>query len=199
MFIPANENNVAITGNISSVEIRNGANGPFGHINIAVDDSYQKPSQNNQKPEWVERTYFITVVLNDGFFKKVPSPQKGDRISVEGKLIIEKWQDKNTNVERSATKVKVIRVKAHISKQERDHAKQLGWYGNAQPQQQGGYAPQQPQQQGGFAQQQPQQQPQQQGGFAQQQGGYAPQQPQQQGGFAPQQPQQQGGFAPHRN
>ncbi len=168
MFIPANENIVRQTGNISSVDVKNGQNGPYGSINIAIDDSYMKPGKNGQQAQRIERTYFITTVLNDGFFKIVPYPQVGDRISIEGKLIVEKWQDKQTGADRTAQKVKVLRVKSHISKQEREQAKSMGWCGNSNvSQQQGGFASQQ---QGGFASQQ-------QGGFAsQQQGGFTPQQ-----------------------
>jgi single-stranded DNA-binding protein len=153
MLMPSNENTVRFTGNISNLDIKNGAHGPFGSFNIAIDDSYTKPGKNGQQPEFVEKTHFIPCVVSDGFFKKVPNPEKGARISIEGKVIVEHWKDKQSGAERSAIKVKVIRVKAYISPSERNQAKQMGWYGKANAPQ-GGYNNNAPQ--GGFNNNSPQ-------------------------------------------
>ena len=181
-------NHVIIAGNISDVRIQNGQHGQFGSISVAVDDGYFKKGENNQQGEWIDRTHFVECNVNANFLKKLKSnPGKGDMISIEGKLTLDKWTDKTSGQERSALKVTASDVVGYIPKVGvvamkaacGNNNQSLGGGGyqqNNQQQNGGGY--QQPQQQNGGGYQQPQKSNQQQnggGGYQQNSGGYQPQ------------------------
>ncbi|WP_288987956.1 single-stranded DNA-binding protein [uncultured Pseudoalteromonas sp.] len=189
-------NEITLGGRVSAVDIKASTqvqNEFFGSVTLAIDDGYFKKAGDNQSREWVERTYFHELKVNNRVLSLLKTAiTVGDELAISGKLIQEKWVDKNTQQNRSASKVEVQTIISHLSKAEIECLKSNG-FGNQSnqgqqnapaPQQQGGYgqhnAPA-PQQQGGYGQQNAPA-PQQQGGYGQQN---APAPQQQQGGFAP--------------
>ncbi|MBD1389374.1 single-stranded DNA-binding protein [Neiella sp. HB171785] len=165
----AKKNDVCISGNISNVDVKNGQRGYFGSLSIAVDDGYR----DQQTQQWVDRVYFVEVKVADKFLKSVKATlAKGDYVEIEGKLVVEKWKDKDTQQDRQAMKVQGYRVAVHIPKAAKDCLKAAGFLGaqqtapqtNQQAAPQHNQQPAQPQQQGGYqsAPQQPAPQP---GGF----------------------------------
>ncbi|MBW8191283.1 single-stranded DNA-binding protein [Neiella marina] len=191
------ENLVKIAGNVSGLDIKQStqaANEYFGTITVATDDGYFKKGQNGQNGEWVDRTYFIDVKVDNRVLSQLKNGvNKGDQISFKAKLVQEKWQDQQGQ-NRQAVRLQAEKVTGHLSKAEIECLKQNGFVGN---QQQPNNAPNQPPQ-GGFSAQPnnaPNQPPQ--GGFSAQPNN-APNQPPQ-GGFgaqpnnAPNQP-PQGGY-----
>jgi single-stranded DNA-binding protein len=144
MLLTTNLNEVRLAGNISQVNIRTGKYGPFGSINLAVDDSYFDKKNNNKK---VVKTVFIEVVLQDYYFKRVKETTIGDRLSFEGKLILDEFQQ--NGVDKTILKVKCQKVTSHTSKAEKELLKQHNLLGSSigqKPAQQVGYnelAPQQ--------------------------------------------------------
>ena len=178
-------NTCHLAGNVSNVSIQSGQNGRFGTLSIAVDDGYFKKSENNQAGQWVERTYFVELKVNETVIKKFyVQPVKGDQLVIDGKLVMESWKDKNSGQDRTAIKVQVAHVVSHTPKTLIDLGKSQGIIPVNQSQQQN-------QSQGGFQQNQSQ------GGFQQNQsqGGFQQNQPQ--GGFQQNQP--QGGFQSQQN
>jgi single-strand DNA-binding protein len=190
MNLFSNKNDVTIEGNLSQVDLKPGAQGGFfGSVTIAVSNNYK--DKNTQ--QWVDKTAFVEVKVGDKFLSKLKSaPQVGDRFEIEGKLVMDEWQDQQTQKKRTALKVQGIRLLRHIDKAAVEVLKQAGFIQQAQPQQQQNNGYQQQPQNGGF---QPQQQAQ-----PARQGGFQPQQQQpQNSGFQPQQQQPQGGFNPMAN
>jgi single-strand DNA-binding protein len=171
------QNTVTVAGHVANINLQNGNYGTYGTITIAVDDGYMQRGQNGQQGQWVDRTYFIDVKVDDNFLKRTSTQiGKGDSICVEGKLVQEKWTDKNSGQERTALRVKGSMIVGHIPVGVKDLAKTNGFLGrHAQTAPQGQPAPQQqaPQQQA--PQQYGQQPAPQQNGYAngQAQGGYA--------------------------
>ena len=136
----AKVNEVAISGNVSNVDVKQGQNGLFGSISVAVDDGYK---DNNGQGKWVDRTHFIEVKVSDKFLKSIKGViAKGDFIELEGKLVIEKWKDKTTQQDRSAMKVQGFRITSWVPKVAKEALKNAGLMGSQQhaPQQ---HAPQQ--------------------------------------------------------
>lgn len=123
MKINVKENKVILAGWISQANIRTGQYGPFGHVTIAVDDSYRDTKNNNQI---VERTQFIMVEVSG---KKLPDLRVGDGLSVEGKLVYEAAS--NTQGAASILKVKVrdSDITSHIPKACLELLKNAGMYG----------------------------------------------------------------------
>ena len=159
MLLAADLNEVSITGNIAQVNILNGQYGLFGSVSLALDDSYYDKKNNNER---VVKTVFVEVVLQDSYFKKIKETTVGDRLSIQGKLILDQFKQNGTD--RTILKVRCQKVISHTSKADRELLKQQGLLGQAitknapqqqsAPQQQGGYNQQSaPQQQGGYNQQ----------------------------------------------
>ena len=107
-------NETRLGGNIAQVNIQNGQYGPYGSCSLAVDDSYFKKGQNGQQGEWIDRTYFVEVNLKSNVIKKVPNLSQGDAAVFKGKLVEEKWTDKNTGQQRSALKMEAADIEMHI-------------------------------------------------------------------------------------
>lgn len=166
-------NTVNLAGNISQVNIQNGQYGSFGNVTIAVDDGYYKKGQNGADGEWIDRTHFVEVKVDANNLKSLKANlQKGDQLQIEGKLIVEKWQDSQTGQNRSAMKVDCKTIVCHIPKAVIDAAKQAGVIqtGNQQNQQNqnpNGYQAQGNGQPNGSYQQMPNNRP---NGYQQQQG-----------------------------
>lgn len=120
-------NSVNLAGNIAQVNIQNGQHGPFGSVSIAADDGYYKKGQNGQQGEWIDRTHFIEVNMNSKSLQSLKQTLNiGDQLSIEGKLVVEKWQDSQTSQNRNATKVECLKIVGHIPKSVIDAAKQAG-------------------------------------------------------------------------
>ena len=174
-------NEVTIEGNVSSIDIKSNHNGHFESISVAVDNSYKDKNSGNL----IEDTAFVNVKVGDKLLNKFKTQlNTGDRVRLSGKLVMDTWNDKNTQEKKSALKVQALRVEMHLPKAAKELLKANGFINSNQnaPQQN---APQQNNQpQGGYQNNQPQ------GGFQnnQPQGGYQNQQPQ--GGY----PQQNNNF-----
>lgn len=116
-------NEVRLSGNIAKVNIRNGLHGPFGTIRIAIDNG----AFNKKGAKFIERTDFINVeVSGKAFFSVVPNPQGGDRIMIYGKLLTDKFNDKNTNQPRESTFVKCSQVLSYTSVEDKKVLQSVG-------------------------------------------------------------------------
>jgi single-strand DNA-binding protein len=169
-------NHVIIAGSVANVRLMTGQHGQYGSISIAVDDGYFKKGENNQDGVWVDRTHFVDVNVNANFLKKLKeTPDKGDMLSIEGKLTMDKWNDKTSGQERTALKVTASDVVGYIPKAGVIAMKAACGNNNPSQNSGAGYNNQQNNQpQGGY--QQPQNQQQNAGGFQQQNsGGFQPQ------------------------
>ncbi|GAA5138484.1 single-stranded DNA-binding protein [Thalassotalea piscium] len=179
-------NQVTLGGNISSIDIRNGQNGRFGNVGLAIDDGYFKKGTNNQQGSWVDRTYFINLKVNENNLKTLYTQlNKGDQLVVAGKLIVE---DDKSDTSKKYYKVDVKNFISHTPKNLIEMGKANGLIPDNQAQtSKSGFQQNQPQH-GGY-QQQPAN-----GGFQQnqaQQGAFQQNQPQH-GGY--QQQPANGGF-----
>ncbi|MBC6987818.1 single-stranded DNA-binding protein [Alteromonas sp. BZK5] len=123
MKIPQKVNELRLGGNVANVDIRTGQHGSYGSCVIAVDDGYfKKADANGQGGGWVDRVYFHPITLKSNVLKKINGLNKGDFIIFTGKLVEEKWKDRNTGEERKATKMEATDVEWHI---DADSVKQL--------------------------------------------------------------------------
>lgn len=123
MKINVKENKVILAGWISQANIRTGQYGPFGHVTIAVDDSYRDTKNNNQI---VERTQFIMVEVSG---KKLPDLRVGDGLSVEGKLVYEPASNAQGAASILKVKVRDSDITSHIPKACLELLKNAGMYG----------------------------------------------------------------------
>lgn len=123
MKINVKENKVILAGWISQANIRTGQYGPFGHVTIAVDDSYRDTKNNNQI---VERTQFIMVEVSG---KKLPDLRVGDGLSVEGKLVYEAASKTQGAASILKVKVRDSDITSHIPKACLELLKNAGMYG----------------------------------------------------------------------
>lgn len=123
MKINVKENKVILAGWISQANIRAGQYGPFGHVTIAVDDSYPDTKNNNQI---VERTQFIMVEVSG---KKLPDLRVGDGLSVEGKLVYEPASNAQGAASILKVKVRDSDITSHIPKACLELLKNAGMYG----------------------------------------------------------------------
>ena len=130
-------NETRLGGNIAQVNIQNGQYGPYGSCSLAVDDSYFKKGQNGQQGEWIDRTYFVEVNLKSNVIKKVPNLSQGDAAVFKGKLVEEKWTDKNTGQQRSALKMEAADIEMHIEAHRAKQMRQEDRANNNQNNQQG--------------------------------------------------------------
>lgn len=166
-------NYTSIGGRVSNVDVKSGNNGYFGTVTIAVDDGYFKKGENGHDGHWEERTYFVDVKVDNHFLNYFKSPiETGDEVTLNGKLVQEKWKDNQSGQDRSALRVKAEKLIQHLRKVEVECLKQAGLVGNANSQ---NNAPQQNAQQSSYAPQQNAQQsthPYQQKSASQ--GGFAP-------------------------
>lgn len=124
------QNLVFIGGNVSFIDIKESTAKPgeyFGSVNVAYDDGYYDKGNS-----WVERVSFIDIKMTNHAVKQLSSTLNvGDQITFEGKLVVEKWNDKDDNP-RKAMKVEAIRIISHITKEEIDALKSVGLIGNKQ-------------------------------------------------------------------
>ncbi|WP_028113029.1 single-stranded DNA-binding protein [Ferrimonas kyonanensis] len=127
-------NTVNLAGYIGSVNISQGQHGPFGTISISYTDSWKDKNNN-----WQEKTHYIDVAVDGKRLQKLFAQlQKGDFLAIEGKLIQEQWQDKQSGANRSALKVRMLSVVTHLPKvakqclQQNGLAKQPNQNGNQQ-------------------------------------------------------------------
>lgn len=168
------DNSCRISGNVATVDIKNGQHGPFGTIGIIVDDGYFKKEQNNSQT-WMERSYFISIKISSKIVKQCKGQiGKGDFFSVDGKIVTDKWNDRNSGKEMQATKIEARNIVMHLdaslakslrqqSKQHNDQQNTNGQYqSNGQQFEQNQNFNQQPQQNQGHYQPQEQYQNQQQ-------------------------------------
>ena len=125
MKIPQKVNELRLGGNVANVDIRTGKHGSYGSCVIAVDDGYfKKADANGQGGGWVDRVYFHPITLKSNVLKKINGLNKGDFIIFTGKLVEEKWKDRNTGEERKATKMEATDVEWHIDANSVKHLRQ---------------------------------------------------------------------------
>lgn len=104
----ASLNKVFLMGNLTrDPELRRIPSGTtVSTLGVAVNESYT--SRNGEK---VERTLFIDVDVWD---RQAETCQqflaKGSPVFIEGRLLLDKWQDRETGKERSQVKVRAERV-----------------------------------------------------------------------------------------
>ena len=122
MKIPQKVNEIRLGGNVANVDIRTGQHGSFGSCVLAVDDGYFKKGDANGQGSWIDRVYFHPITLKANVLKKLNGLNKGDFVVFTGKLVEEKWNDRQSGGERKATKVEAIDVEWHVSA---DSIKQL--------------------------------------------------------------------------
>lgn len=124
------QNLVLIAGNLSFVDIKESTQKTgeyFGNVSIAYDDGYFDKNNDNQ---WVERVSFIDIKVTNRFlkqFKKPISINLGDQIEIEGKLVVESWEQEGKT--RRAMKVQAEKLVGHITKQEIECLKAAGLLG----------------------------------------------------------------------
>ena len=108
-------------GYISHVDIKKGNNDDwYGSFSLALEDNYQK---NRGKPdqEWVDRVHFAEVKVDQHFLNNFDAPIGiGDQIVLTGKIIQEKWKDKQSGANRSGLKIKADKKIAYMTKTESD-------------------------------------------------------------------------------
>ena len=115
MKIPQKVNEIRLGGNVANVEIRTGQHGSYGSCVLAVDDGYfKKGDANGQGGGWVERVYFHPITLKSNVLKKMNGLNKGDFVVFAGKLVEEKWNDRQSGAERKAMKMEAIDVEWHV-------------------------------------------------------------------------------------
>ena len=115
MKIPQKVNELRLGGNVANVDIRPGQHGSYGSCVLAVDDGYfKKGDANGQGGGWVERVYFHPITLKSNVLKKMNGLNKGDFVVFAGKLVEEKWNDKQSGAERKAMKMEAIDVEWHV-------------------------------------------------------------------------------------
>ena len=98
------DNSVVITGNLSrDPELRFGGSGtPVLRLSVAVNKS-----KKNDSGGWDNEGMFFDVTAFGDLAENVASSLvKGNRVTVTGRLDVEKWQDKETGANR--TKVAII-------------------------------------------------------------------------------------------
>lgn len=104
------------SGNIAHIDIRNGTHGPYGTIGVIIDDGYFKKGNNNQKGEWIDRSYFVEFKVGSSALKNTDTLNKGDYVFIESKLVEEKWEDRNSGQPRSALKLEAKRIVIHMAR-----------------------------------------------------------------------------------
>lgn len=144
------------SGNIAHIDIKNGTHGPYGTLGVIIDDGYFKKGNNNQKGEWVDRSYFVEFKIGSAAIKNTDTLNVGDYVMIESKLIEEKWEDRNTGQPRSALKLEAKRIVIHMARSDikdiQGRTRQNGQNNNQQAS--GQYQQRQPQNnnQGGYQQ-----------------------------------------------
>ena len=122
------QNTVLLAGNVSFVDIKESTQKPgeyFSNMSIAYDDGYFDKNNNNQ---WVDRVSFIDVKVTNRFLKQCKNNfNPGDQVNIEGKLVIETWQQDGQN--RKAMKVQAEKLVGHVTKQEIECLKAAGLLG----------------------------------------------------------------------
>ena len=93
-------NKVILIGNVGKSEIFEG-NTRFARLSVATDESYKKDG------EWIDQTEWHRVVQ---FGKFVTKAQKGDKVSVEGKIKTSEYKDKD-GVKRYSTEIIADKIK----------------------------------------------------------------------------------------
>lgn len=153
------ENTTTLTGNVTrEPELRFTNSGiAICNFGLAVNRRWK-----GQSGDWEEETSFFDVKVWKQVAENVAgSVQKGDRVTVIGRLDQEKWEDKETQQPRSKVVITADEVSVSLRWATVQIAKNPKGGGGGN--QGGGFGGQQ---QGGFGQQQ------QSGGFGQQQGGF---------------------------
>lgn len=94
---------VKLIGNIGKIETREGKNGKYTVLSVAVDKGYR----DKESGEWVEKTEWYTAIkwggLPDGLVKKA----KGAKVIVRGELVSTASQEEG---EGSKLSIKVLEV-----------------------------------------------------------------------------------------
>jgi len=137
----ASLNKVFLIGNLTrDPELRRIPSGTtVSTLGLAVNESYT--SRNGDR---VERTLFIDVDVWD---RQAETCQqylsKGSPVFIEGRLLLDKWQDRETGKERSQVKVRAERVQFLGSRRDGGDRAPAGGYAPAPavPQQPAGPAP----------------------------------------------------------
>jgi len=95
------DNSVVITGNLSrDPELRFGNSGnPILNLSVAVNKSKKNPDGTWEN----EGMFFDVKAFGDLAENAASSLQKGNRITVTGRLDVEKWTDKESGQNRSKT------------------------------------------------------------------------------------------------
>ena len=73
-------------------------------MTIANDDGYMKDGQ------WVKKTAFVGVKAFGKAAERAGELRKGDPVVVEGKIVQEEWQDRETGQKRSKTLINAFRI-----------------------------------------------------------------------------------------
>jgi single-strand DNA-binding protein len=153
-------NTAIIGGNVSKVDIKqsNTTNNPqgqpefFGSVTVALDNGYYDNKANNGQGQWVERTAFIDVKVDNRNLTQVKGKiGLGDQIAFTGSIVQDNWKDKQSGDNRSALRFKADNVTFHLPKGANECLKANGFKGQQQNAPQNGGFQNQPQN-GGFQQ-----------------------------------------------
>jgi single-stranded DNA-binding protein len=110
----AKVNKTILGGNVASVDLIQNDNGTFGRLTIAVDNGYWKSGENGDNGHYVEKTDFVELKINSRIANKVKGIDKGDIFVVEGRTVVDTWNENQTGDKRTATRIEVIDVVEHI-------------------------------------------------------------------------------------